>query len=131
MEKDDKDAVLQRFKERLAQDDIHVPTSVQDTLDDEMEKFNSLEKNSAEYNVTRNYLDWLTSIPWGKHTTDVFDVNAASVILDRDHYGMADVKDRILEFVAVGKLRGQVHGKILLLVGPPGVGKTSIGSSIG
>eukprot|EP00750_Incisomonas_marina_P008043 INCI15182.1.p1 GENE.INCI15182.1~~INCI15182.1.p1 ORF type:complete len:974 (+),score=171.34 INCI15182.1:112-2922(+) len=131
IEKDDKDAVRQKFLERLSTEGVKPPEEVQLTIDDEMEKFSALEKNSAEYNVTRNYLDWLTSLPWGKHTQDVFDVGTAIQVLDQDHYGMKDVKDRILEFIAVGKLRGQVQGKILCLVGPPGVGKTSIASSIG
>ena len=91
LEKDDKDAVLQRFQDRLNEDGITIPEEVQATLDDEIEKFTSLEKNSSEYNVTRNYLDWLTSIPWGKHTDDVFDVDAAATILDRDHYGFVSV----------------------------------------
>lgn len=64
-----------------------------------------LERNSSEFNVTRTYLDWLTSIPWGKFSTDTFDLGAAAAVLDRDHFGMADVKERILEFIAVGRLK--------------------------
>merc|ERR1711939_1233563 len=90
----------------------------------------ALEKNSAEFNVTRNYLDWLTGLPWGSVSGEVFDVAAAKEALDDVHYGMDDVKERILELVAVGSLVGGVRGKILCLVGPPGTGKTSIGSSI-
>ena len=82
------------------------------------------------YSVTRNYLDWLTQVPWGVHSPENFDINHASNVLEEDHYGLKDVKDRILEFLAVGKLRGTVEGKIICLVGPPGVGKTSIGKSI-
>lgn len=80
--------------------------------------------------VTRNYLDWLTQIPWGVHSPENFDIQHAIRVLDEDHYGLKDVKDRILEFLAVGKLRGTVEGKIICMVGPPGVGKTSIGKSI-
>lgn len=95
--------------------------------------------------MTRNYLDWITLLPWGQHTQENFDVRHAKAILDEDHYGLKDVKDRILEFIAVGKLRGTVQGKIICLAGPPGraysfypcnfiliqgVGKTSIGKSI-
>jgi len=80
--------------------------------------------------VTRNYLDWLTQIPWGVHSAENFDIRHAVKVLDEDHYGLKDVKDRILEFLAVGKLRGTVEGKIICMVGPPGVGKTSIGKSI-
>ena len=69
-------------------------------------------------------------MPWGKRTPENFDISRAASILDEDHYGLRDVKDRIMEFIAVGKLRGTVQGKILCFVGPPGVGKTSIGKSI-
>jgi Lon-like ATP-dependent protease len=80
--------------------------------------------------VTRNYLDWLTQIPWGVHSPENFNITHAVKVLDEDHFGLKDVKDRILEFLAVGKLRGTVEGKIICMVGPPGVGKTSIGKSI-
>lgn len=96
-----------------------------------MSAFDSFHSNSADENsVTRNYLDWLTQVPWGVHSPENFDINHASQVLDEDHYGLKDVKDRILEFLAVGKLRGTVEGKIICLAGPPGVGKTSIGKSI-
>lgn len=80
--------------------------------------------------MTRNYLDWITQIPWGKRSYENYNIVHATKVLDDDHYGLKDVKDRILEFIAVGKLRGSVEGKILCLSGPPGVGKTSIGKSI-
>lgn len=89
-----------------------------------------LEPVGTEFNITRNYLDWLTQVPWGKTSRDQFEYEASARILNEDHYGLDDVKDRILEFIAVGKLRGTVQGKIICLVGPPGVGKTSIGKSI-
>lgn len=89
-----------------------------------------LEPQGSEFNVTRTYLDWLTRMPWGKRTPENFNIPRASEILNEDHYGLEDVKDRIKEFIAVGKLRGTVQGKILCFVGPPGVGKTSIGKSI-
>jgi ATP-dependent Lon protease len=89
-----------------------------------------LEKNSSEFNVTRNYLDWLTQLPWGKSTEENFDLAKAKQVLDEDHYGLSDIKERILEFIAVSKLKGGVQGKILCFVGPPGVGKTSVGHSI-
>lgn len=82
------------------------------------------------FSVVRNYLDWIVSVPWGKRTVDSFSIPSSIKILNEDHYGLTDVKDRILEFLAVGKLRGTVEGKILCLVGPPGVGKTSIAKSI-
>ncbi|KAK2087137.1 Lon protease mitochondrial [Saguinus oedipus] len=80
--------------------------------------------------VTRNYLDWLTSIPWGKYSNENLDLARAQAVLEEDHYGMEDVKKRILEFIAVSQLRGSTQGKILCFYGPPGVGKTSIARSI-
>ena len=81
----------------------------------------TLEPQASEFGVTRNYLDWITQIPWGQKSTENFDTTEAQHILDADHYGLKDVKDRILEFIAVGKLRGSVQGKIITLVGPPGL----------
>ena len=80
--------------------------------------------------MTRTYLEYLTKLPYGVASQDNFDIRLAKRILDEGHYGMEDVKKRILEFIAVGKLKNSVHGKILCFVGPPGVGKTSIGESI-
>eukprot|EP00753_Platysulcus_tardus_P015599 PLAT5119.1.p1 GENE.PLAT5119.1~~PLAT5119.1.p1 ORF type:complete len:890 (+),score=512.53 PLAT5119.1:56-2671(+) len=128
MEKDDKEALISKFQERIA--DLDVPDDVTEVIVEETEKFQALERNSPEFNVTRNYLDWLTALPWGVHSEDCYDLTAAADILDAEHYGMKDVKERILEFIAVGKLNGSVQGKILCFVGPPGVGKTSIGQSI-
>jgi Lon-like ATP-dependent protease len=82
------------------------------------------------FRVLRNYLDWLSSIPWGRFTVDSFDLASASRILNEDHYGLDDLKKRIEEFIAVGKIKGTIDGKILCLYGPPGVGKTSIAKSI-
>lgn len=79
------------------------------------------------HSVTRNYLDWLTVLPWGIRSEENLDLDSANVILEEDHYGMEDVKKRILEFIAVSQLRGTTQGKILCFHGPPGVGKTSIG----
>jgi ATP-dependent Lon protease len=95
-----------------------------------MDKMSVLEIGSPEYAVTRNYLDWMTSLPWGRYSDDKLDIDEARVILDRDHEGLDDVKDRIIEFLAVGAYKGKIGGSILLLVGPPGVGKTSIGRSV-
>jgi Lon-like ATP-dependent protease len=107
-----------------------MPEAVRKVFDEEVGKLQGLEPSASEFNVTRNYLDWLTQIPWGVHSSENFELKHATQVLDEDHYGMKDVKDRILEFIAVGKLRGTVEGKIICLVGPPGVGKTSIGKSI-
>lgn len=128
MTKDDKDAVADKFRERL--EGLEVPDEIMEVVNEEMNKLGFLDQNSSEFSVTRNYLDWLTSIPWGKSTTDNLDIANALEVLDEDHFGMKDAKDRVLEFIAVGKLRESVQGKIMLFVGPPGVGKTSIGKSI-
>ena len=126
--KDDKTADVERFEERMAK--LNPPDTVQDRFKDEIQKLQVLEQGSPEYGVTRNYLDWITQVPWGVHSEDHFDLAEARRILDRDHDGLDDVKDRIIEFLAEGTFKGEVSGSILLLVGPPGVGKTSIGRSV-
>lgn len=126
--KDDRTADLEHFRKRL--EDLTVPEDAQRRIDDEMDKLSILETGSPEYAVTRNYLDALTALPWGRYSQDNLDVPRARHVLDRDHDGLEDVKERIIEFLAVGALRGEVTGSILLLVGPPGVGKTSIGRSV-
>ncbi|HET8609331.1 MAG TPA: endopeptidase La [Burkholderiales bacterium] len=126
--KDDRTADLDRFRERLAK--LKLPEDAHKRVDDEMQKLSLLETGSPEYAVTRNYLDWLSQLPWGRYSTDKLDLAAARKVLERDHYGLEDVKERIIEFLAVGALKGEVAGSILLLVGPPGVGKTSVGRSI-
>ncbi|CAL1717143.1 unnamed protein product [Somion occarium] len=118
----------QKFKERAAS--LKMPEHVKKVFDEELNKLQHLEPAASEANVTRNYLEWLTQIPWGQHSRENYSIAHATKVLDEDHYGLQDVKDRILEFLAVGKLRGTVQGKIICLVGPPGVGKTSIGKSI-
>ena len=126
--KDDRTAEIERFKERLV--GLAFPEEAQKRVDDEMEKLAILEMGSPEYSVTRNYLDWITVLPWGKYSKDKLNLRHARKILDQDHDGLDDVKDRIIEFLAVGAMKGEIAGSILLLVGPPGVGKTSIGRSV-
>jgi ATP-dependent Lon protease len=126
--KDDRTAERERFEERLK--GLTLPQEAKKRVDDELDKFRVLEPGSPEYGVTRNYLDWLTQLPWGKYSKDNLDLARARRILDRDHEGLDDVKERIVEFLAVGAMKGEVSGSILLFVGPPGVGKTSIGRSI-
>jgi len=128
VEKDDKDAIEEKFRERLK--GKTVPKSVMEVLDEELNKLGFLESHSSEFNVTRNYLDWLTSLPWGVTSTENLNLQSAVEILDEDHYGMEDVKKRVLEFIAVSQLKGSTQGKILCFYGPPGVGKTSIARSI-
>ncbi|XP_033710472.1 lon protease homolog, mitochondrial isoform X4 [Tursiops truncatus] len=128
LEKDDKDAIEEKFRERLKE--LVVPRHVMDVVDEELSKLGLLDNHSSEFNVTRNYLDWLTSIPWGKYSDENLDLSRAQAVLEEDHYGMEDVKKRILEFIAVSQLRASTQGKILCFYGPPGVGKTSIARSI-
>ncbi|CCM01511.1 uncharacterized protein FIBRA_03567 [Fibroporia radiculosa] len=128
MESDGKDKLIEKFKERAAS--LKMPEAARKVFDEELNKLMHLEPSASEANVTRNYLEWLTQIPWGQHSPENYSIAHAQQVLDEDHYGLKDVKDRILEFLAVGKLRGTVQGKIICLAGPPGVGKTSIGKSI-
>lgn len=130
LEKDEKTALVQKFHERLEPIKPYLPETAARVIEEELEKLASLEPASSEFSVTRNYLDWLTALPWGRSSEERLDIDAARAVLDEDHYGLSDVKDRILEFIAVGRLRGSTRGKILCLAGPPGVGKTSIGRSI-
>jgi ATP-dependent Lon protease len=128
LEKEGKTSEIEKFQKRLAK--LTLNEEARKTIDEEIEKLRLIEPSSPEYNVSRNYLDWLTILPWGRHSKDNYNLQRARRVLDRDHYGLKDVKDRILEFIAVGKLKGDITGSILCLVGPPGVGKTSIGKSI-
>ncbi|KIW16800.1 ATP-dependent protease La [Exophiala spinifera] len=128
IESDGKDKLVEKFKEKAQK--LAMPEAVKKVFEEELNKLAHLEPAASEFNVTRNYLDWITQIPWGQRSAENFGIKNAMTVLDEDHYGLKDVKDRILEFIAVGKLRGTVEGKILCFVGPPGVGKTSIGKSI-
>jgi len=126
--KDDKSVDREKFETRIKE--RKVPPDVLKVIHDEMDKIGALETQSAEYAVSRGYLDWLTTIPWGIYGNECRDIAKAEAILEHDHYGLEDIKHRILEFISVGKLSGGVKGSIICLVGPPGVGKTSIGKSI-
>ncbi len=128
LEKEGKTSEIEKFQKRL--EGLTLNDEAQKAIDEELEKLQLIEPTSPEYNVSRNYLDWLTILPWGKNTKDSYDIAKAKRALDRDHFGLDDVKDRILEFIAVGKMKGDISGSILCLVGPPGVGKTSIGKSV-
>ncbi|WP_300461882.1 endopeptidase La [Desulfobacula sp.] len=128
LQKDDKTSDVDKFKAKFA--DLTPPEHVVKRFDEEIEKLSVLETGSSEYGVTRNYLDWITSFPWGVHSEDNIDIQRAEEVLDRDHSGLSDVKERIIEFFAAGVYKKDISGSIILFVGPPGVGKTSIGKSI-
>lgn len=128
LEKEDKDAIEEKFRQRIV--DLKVPKAVMVVIEEELNKLSLLDNHSSEFSVTRNYLDWLTSLPWGQNTEENLEIKPARTILEEDHYGMEDIKKRILEFIAISQLKGSAQGKILCFHGPPGVGKTSIAKSI-
>lgn len=128
LSKDDKTAEIEEFQARL--EPLEVPEAARKRIDEELHKLSLLEVGSPEYAVTRNYLDWITRVPWGHYTEDTRDLGEAAGVLDRHHEGLGDIKDRILEFLALGIMKGDVAGSIICFVGPPGVGKTSLGRAI-
>ncbi len=107
-----------------------MPAEARKAAKQELERLQQTPPAAAEYGVTRNYLDWIVSLPWEKSTEDKLNLAAAEKILDEQHFGLAKVKDRLLEFLAVMQRRKEIKGPILCLVGPPGVGKTSLGKSV-
>ena len=125
---DAKSSEYQRFKEAI--DELNLDDEVRKPIEQELEKFQLMEPNSSEFTVTRNYLDTVVNLPWNSAGPPDLDLGKATRILDADHYGLEDVKERIVEFLAVRKLKGDMKGSIICLVGPPGVGKTSIGKSV-
>jgi ATP-dependent Lon protease len=125
------DPVAQERKDLLAQADAKKWTSeVRSVFDKEWNKWERMQPASPEYAIQHNYLMTMLDLPWGEYTRDRFQMKVASEVLDKDHYGLEKVKDRILEHLAVLKLRGDMRTPILCLVGPPGVGKTSLGKSV-
>ena len=126
--KDDTQAEIEKYQARLKK--LVLSDEARDKVKEEIEKLKLLGSSSPEFNVTRTYLDWLTILPWGVYSEDSYNRVKAKKILDKDHYGLTDVKDRILELISVGVIKGDLSGTILLLQGPPGVGKTSIGRSV-
>ena len=126
--KDDRTSDAERFRARL--EGLAMSDAVSSRIEDELQKLSVLEPGSPEYGVTRNYLDWATQLPWGVTSPDKLDLKHAKAVLNQEHDGLEDVKERILEFLAVGSFKGEIDGSILLLLGPPGVGKTSIGKSV-
>jgi ATP-dependent Lon protease len=119
---------IKTLREKI--DQTLMPEEARKAAEQELERLQQTPPAAAEYAVGRNYLDWILNMPWEKSTEDKLDLKAAERILNEQHFGLAKVKDRLLEFIAVIKRRKQIKGPILCLVGPPGVGKTSLGKSV-
>lgn len=128
MEEDEKSRDVKRIRENLEK--VGMPEDVLKTAKEELERLELIPDSSPEYTVSRTYLNWLLELPWRKATNDNVDIKSSKSILERDHYGLEKAKERILEFLAVRKLKPTYDGTILCLAGPPGVGKTSMGKSI-
>ena len=107
-----------------------LPEDVQKVAQKEVDRLSQMSPAVAEYTITRTYLDWILGLPWNKTTEDTIDIDAATEILDEQHFGLEKVKERLLDFIAVIKLKKDIKGPLLCLVGPPGVGKTSLGKSV-
>jgi len=128
IEKEEGESEVEKLEKRFAEKEL--PEEVQKTVDEELDKLRTLNVQSPEFNVTRSYLENIASLPWGHYSDDNADIKKARTVLDDEHYGLEEVKDRILEFLSTVIKRGAVSGSIVCLVGPPGVGKTSVGKSV-
>ena len=127
-EKDEFKNEIQELEEKIRQKKLSA--EARDKVEKELKKLKMMSPMSAEATVVRNYIDWLLSLPWYEYTEDKLDIQEAERVLEEDHYGLEKVKERILEYLAVQSLVGEMRGPILCFVGPPGVGKTSLGKSI-
>jgi ATP-dependent Lon protease len=127
-ETDDRYTEIEELRKKIL--DAKMPSDVQKVADKELDRLSKMSTMSAEYTVSRTYIDWLTELPWSKATEDNLNIKDANRILNEDHYDLERVKKRILEYLAVRKLKSDMKGPILCFVGPPGVGKTSLGKSI-
>jgi ATP-dependent Lon protease len=125
---DAKTSEYQRFKDAVEK--LAFQGEVKEQVEQELEKFSLMDANSPEFTVTRNYLETIVALPWNDDARESIDIEKALAILNDDHYGLEDVKERIVEYLAVRKLKQDSKGSIICLVGPPGVGKTSVGKSI-
>lgn len=122
------EAEVEELRQKI--EEAGMPEEVKETALRELDRLSKMHPAAAEYTVSRTYLDWLISLPWNKVTEDNLDIANAKRVLDEDHYDLDDVKERLIEFLAVRKLKQDTKGPILCFVGPPGVGKTSLGQSI-
>lgn len=127
-ETDEVSKEIQKWQDLIKKNKL--PEYVQEVAKDELERLSVMQPASSEYGVIRNYLDWIVNIPWTKYSKDRLDMKKIERVLTKDHYGLEKPKERILEYIAVKKLKGQLKGPILCFVGPPGTGKTSIGKSV-
>ena len=127
-EGDEQQAELAELREQIEAKNL--PEDVRKAADRELSRLEKLPPAAAEYGVIRTYLDWILPLPWNETTEDNLDLDHARKILDEDHYDLEKVKERIIEYLAVSKLKNDLSGPILCFVGPPGVGKTSLGQSI-
>jgi ATP-dependent Lon protease len=127
-ETDEQQAEVAELREKV--EALNLPEEIDKAAHRELDRLSKIQSASAEYPVVRNYLDWIVSLPWSVSSDDNLDIPHARAILNRDHYDLEKVKDRILEYLSVRKLKADLHGPILCFVGPPGVGKTSLGKSI-
>lgn len=127
-ERDDRGTEAEEFREKLGQKNL--PSQVEEKVLREIERLEKMPPMVAESVVVRNYLEWILSLPWSEETQDELDLERAEKILDEDHYGLEEIKERILEFLAIRHLTEEMKGPILCLVGPPGVGKTSLARSV-
>ncbi|HHT9134415.1 MAG TPA: endopeptidase La [Candidatus Avalokitesvara rifleensis] len=127
-EGDERAVEIKALKKKI--EEAKMPPEAQKEAERELARLENMPPQAAEYTVSRTYLDWLISLPWSVSTTDNLDINAAQKVLDEDHYNLKKVKERILEYLAVRKLKEDMKGPILCFVGPPGTGKTSLGKSI-
>lgn len=125
---DPREMEINELRQKLQE--AKLPPEAMKEAERELERLSLMPPGSAEYTVTRTYLDWLISLPWAKSTEDNLDIKKAEEVLNEDHYDLEKVKERILEYLAVRKLKSDMKGPILCFVGPPGVGKTSLGKSI-
>src|SRR4030065_570377 len=125
---DERAEEIKEFKKKI--EDAKMPEKVLKEAEKQLKRLEKMHPDSAEAATVRTYLDWLVELPWAKSTTDNLDIKAAEKVLNEDHYDLEKVKERILEYLSVRKLKEKMKGPILCFCGPPGVGKTSLGKSI-